>query len=284
MKCRQALIFILLLTSVWATPSCKWLADLDKRITNDPPGPVSIEQARALYLATGNPSNAGTAPDNLLLVNSAYAASYNRDKGIANWVSWRLTGSDIGDVARQNDFRPDSGLPQNWPDINPSVYSSSGYERGHLCPSADRSSDPTQNSQTFLMTNITPQTHGLNSGPWQKLERYARSIARRKANLFIIAGQYGSKGRLKNKVEIPSNFWKVIVVVENGGGVEDITSNTRVIAVDMPNDNGIDEANWREYVTTVRAIEQKNGYDLLSNLPKNVQDAVETRIDPRSEK
>lgn len=50
----------------------------------------------------------------------------------------------------------------------------------------------------------------------------------------------------------------------------------------MPNENGIDEANWRDYVTTVRAIEEKTGYDLLSNLQRNVQDAVETRVDPRS--
>ena len=248
------------------------------------PESLTPEEAKKIYLSPGNPSDASDKPDNYLLVNSACALSYNNRRGIANWVAWRLTKNDMGEAERQNDFRPDLRLPGGWVIIDPRDYSSSGYERGHLCPSADRSSSPAINSETFLMTNIAPQVHGLNSGPWEKLERYSRSMARRDANLFIIAGQYGTKGKIGGRLTVPSNFWKVIVVIENGGDISAADPNTRVIAVDMPNDNGILARNWREFTVTVRSIEEKTGYDLLSNLPRKVQDVLETRGDPRNDK
>jgi len=282
MKLRIILFILLALL----TPSCQYVADLEKDMGRAPARPdshlLSPDEAKKFYLAPGNPSNANTAADNFLLVNGAFAASYNKTKGRANWVSWRLTKGDLGEAARQNDFRADPDLPGNFPEINSSDYSSSGYERGHLCPSADRASSPELNSLTFLMTNIAPQTHDLNAGPWEKLERYTRAMARRDANLYIIAGAYGSKGKLKNKIDIPARFWKVIVVVERGGDVFSVDAKTRVIAVDMPNENGVLDRNWREYTTTVRNIEEKTGLDLLSNLSKSVQNALEIKPDPRS--
>jgi endonuclease G, mitochondrial len=283
---KLSILFFILVALL--TPSCKWVADLNKKIEspqakNETPL-ISSEEAKKLYLAPGNPSNAGAARDNFLLVNSAFAAGYNNAKGHANWVSWCVTKGDMGEAERQNDFRPDPALPGNFAEITTADYSSSGYERGHLCPSADRASAPALNSLTFLMTNIAPQTHDLNAGPWEKLERYTRAMARRSAALYIVAGGYGSKGKIKNKIDIPSNFWKVIVVNEGGGDISSVNENTRVIAVDMPNEAGILNKNWREYAVTVRSIEQKTGYDLLSNLPKKIQDALETKVDPQSEK
>lgn len=298
MRLRTILIaLVFLIAAAFASPylirAGKWIVAFNKGIqkaaesqkNNGPiPDALTPDEAKKIYLSPGNPSGASDKPDNFLLTNSAYALSYNNRKGIANWVAWRLSKNDMGEAERQNDFRPDSRLPGGWTLIDSRDYSSSGYERGHLCPSADRSSSPAINSETFLMTNIAPQTHGLNSGPWEKLERYSRSMARREANLYIIAGQYGTKGKIDGRLTIPANFWKVIVVIENGGDISSADSNTRVIAVDMPNDNGIEKRNWREFSVTVRSIEEKTGYDLLSNLPRKLQDQLETRVDPRSEK
>lgn len=298
MRLRTILIaLVFLIAAAFASPylirAGKWIVAFNKGIervaetqkdSGPAPGLLTPEEAKKIYLAPGNPSNASENPDNFLLVNGAFAASYNSRKGIANWVAWRLTKGDMGEAARQNDFRADTRLPESWDRVEPAGYVSSGYERGHLCPSADRSSGPAYNSETFLMTNIAPQTHGLNSGPWEKLERYSRSMARRDANLYIIAGQYGSKGKIGGRITIPAGFWKVIVVIENGGDISSADSNTRVIAVDMPNAGGIDSRNWREFSVTVRSIEEKTGYDLLSSLPRKLQDQLETRVDPRSEK
>nr|HMS38970.1 DNA/RNA non-specific endonuclease [Pyrinomonadaceae bacterium] len=81
------------------------------------------------HLALGNPSNASNNPDNFLMQNDYFALSYNREKGLANWVAWSLSKGDFGSANRQNDFRPDDRLPGNWTRILPSDYSGSGFDR-----------------------------------------------------------------------------------------------------------------------------------------------------------
>ena len=141
------------------------------------PIPVSnVEEARKIYLALGNPSNAEINTgnrDNYLLINEAYAMSYNNSKGTANWVSWRITKADFGDADRQNDFRPDARLPKGWNLVRPTDYTGSGFDKGHICPSADRSFSDQFNSETFLMTNMIPQTPDLNRNVWRKFEEYS---------------------------------------------------------------------------------------------------------------
>ncbi len=260
-------------------PSTPPTAEPNSPTANDSP---SISQGN---LPFGNPSNAApntSNADNYLMEDKFYTLSYNREKGIANWVAWRLAKSDFGTANRQNDFRPDDRLPENWIKILPSDYSGSGFDRGHLCPSADRLNTVESNSATFLMTNISPQTPDLNQGPWEKLESYSRSMARRDGNLFIIAGNYGNRReRVKSKITIPTNFWKIIVVVVPGANASSINKDTRIIAVDMPNISGIKSKNWRDYETTVRQIEQKTGYNFFSSLPQTLQNSLETKVDSR---
>ena len=242
--------------------------------------PATIEEASALYLALGNPSNANQSDaKNYLLINQQYALSYNREKGTPNWVSWHVDAGDLTGVDRQNNFRPDDRLPADFPHVTPNDYTGSGFDRGHVCPSADRASSPEANSATFLMTNMTPQTPDLNRNVWEHLESYSRELVKQGSEVYIIAGVYGENGKLKRKVTVPTNDWKVVVVLPNGSDASEISNQTRVIAVDMPNTSGIANDDWRKYRVTVRQIEQKTGLNLLSNLPQNVQDALETKID-----
>ncbi len=247
--------------------------------------PTTPEEAARVFLSLGNPSNAsgsGSAPnrDNYLIVNTAYALSYNSGKGTANWVAWRIAESDFGMTDRQNNFRPDTSLPQGFTRATPADYTGSGFDRGHLCPSADRLSSPEANSKTFLMTNIIPQTGDLNRNVWEEFETYSRGLVKKgKVDLYVVAGVYGEKGKLKNKVVVPTNCWKIIVAVPQGASVSAINEQTHVIAVDMPNVTGIANEDWRKFRTTVRSIEQRTGYNLLSNLPQNLQDALETRME-----
>jgi endonuclease G len=127
---------------------------------------------------------------------------------------------------------------------------------------------------------MIPQTGDLNRNPWEELETYSRNLVKRgNVDLYVVAGVYGEKGRLKKKVAIPTNNWKIIVAVPEGAGISAINENTHVIAVDMPNTTGIAGDDWRKYRTTVRSIEQKTGYNFLSNLPQNLQDALETKTE-----
>lgn len=244
----------------------------------DPTAPPSSSP----HLALGNPSNAATAnPNNLLIERSQYALSYNRDRGTANWVSWQLSDRWLGNTPRQDNFRQDGGLPAGFYQVTPNDYRGSGYDRGHMVPSGDRTASVSDNSATFLMTNIIPQAPDNNRGIWRELEEYARSLIteQRDRELIIIAGAYGTQNTLANgRVTIPSRLWKVIVLLDQpGAGVAGVSANSRIIAVDMPNTNDL-SANWRDYQTSVDRIEVATGYDLLAPVPVAIQAELEARV------
>lgn len=247
------------------------------------PPVINVEQAQKIYLAPGNPSNAApdtSNADNYLMINTAYALSYNNARGAANWVAWRIAESDFGLAERQDNFRPDPNLPKSFARITPTDYTGSGFDRGHLCPSADRSSSPEVNSQTFYMTNMIPQTPDLNRNVWNDFETYSRDLVKKgKVDLYVVAGCYGEKGKLKKKITVPTNCWKVIVAVPQGADFSVVNEKTHVTAVDMPNAPNLGKTDWRRFRTTVRAIEQKTGYNFLSNLPQDLQEKLENNLE-----
>lgn len=232
-------------------------------------------------LLLGNPSNAGEEADNFKIEKPQYVLSYNRDRGTPNWVAWQLNAEWLGDVPRQNDFDPDESLPEGWDRIRPEDYTNSGYDRGHMTPSADRTATIEDNQATFLMTNIVPQTPNNNRGAWKNLEEYARKLVREGKELYIYAGVEGVKETIgnKNRVTVPSYTWKIIVVFDRPGmGLRDISENTRIIAVDVPNRKNA-SSDWERYLVSVDRIEAKTGYDFLDRVPLKVQEAIESKID-----
>jgi endonuclease G len=233
-------------------------------------------------LPFGNPSDATAEwlnTGNYLLVKRSFVISYNNGRGTANWAAWRTTADDLAESAPRPPFAPDDQLPIGFSRITPGDYSGSGYDRGHLVPAADRAGDAASYGETFLMTNIVPQTRALNQFPWEKLERYTRAMARRNSDVYVIAGVYGNRGRIKGQIIIPTNCWKIVVVLSRNGAAADVHERTRVIAVDMPNIDGLEHDNWRKYLTTVRFIEAKTGYNFLSALPQGLQNSLESKID-----
>lgn len=235
------------------------------------------------HLALGNPSNATPTrltPNNYLITKPQFALSYNRSRGIPNWVSWQLDQGWLGDVDRQNDFRPDETLPQQWDHITPGDYRRSGYDRGHLAPSGDRTNTAINNSATFLMTNIIPQAADINRGPWSDLEEYCRDLVRRGKTLYISAGGYGKqKAIARGKIIPPAQVWKVVVVLDQPN--QTITPQTRVIAVDIPNQNSAATAPWRTYLVSVDSLERQTGYNFLRQIDPSIQAALESRIDAK---
>ncbi|MER3433368.1 MAG: nuclease [Leptolyngbya sp. ERB_1_1] len=239
-----------------------------------------------VHLTMGIPSKAtfdvGNADDYLIAENKRpYALSYNNTKHIPNWSSWQLNKSWVGTAPRSNDFRPDPSLPKGWYQVKSSDYNGTGYDRGHLTPSADRDKDPETNSTTFLMTNILPQTPDNNRDVWEGLESESRRLANSGKELYIIAGGLGEKGTIgAQKISIPASTWKVIVVMDQPNSkASDVTDKTRVIAVDIPNIQGIKEKTWRDYRLNIDQLEEKTGYNFLSNVPEGVQQAIERKVD-----
>lgn len=160
-----------------------------------------IAPSTNINLAMGNPSGATTnitTPDNYLLDKPQYVMSYNRSRATSNWVSWYLNSSSIGSTSRQNDFRPDTSLPSGWYQVGDTDYSGSGFDRGHMTPSGDRTSSVANNSATFLMTNMIPQAPDNNQGPWEGLESYLRGQLNNNQEIYIISGSYGVGGTGSN--------------------------------------------------------------------------------------
>ena len=157
----------------------------------------------------------------------------------------------------------------------------SGYDRGHNCPSADRTSSVDANSATFLMTNMIPQTPQNNQQTWNNLEQYIRTQVAAGKEAYIIMGSYGNTGTIDNgKITVPTNVWKVVVFLDNGDDdLSRVNASTRVLAVNTPNTSTV-SSDWKQYITTVRDIETATGYNLLSQLSTDVQNAVETQKDP----
>jgi endonuclease G len=226
--------------------------------------------------------------NNYLMDKTYFKLSYSRDKGEPNWVSWHIDASDLGTYSRSNDFRADNTLPSGWYQVSQTSYSGSGFDRGHNCPSADRTADATANSTTFLMTNMIPQAPNNNRQVWANLENYIRTLVTAGNEVYVIMGSYGSGGTGSNgsastindgNVNVPSNIWKVVVVIANGNNdLSRINTNTRVIAVNTPNDNSV-SSDWKKYLTSVSSIEAATSYTLLSNVPANIASVLKSKVD-----
>lgn len=259
--------------------------------------PATGDNSNVLF---GNPSAAANvSAENFLLDLGYYVESYSKTRGTPNWVSWHLDGSNTTNATgRLDNFAGYSGLPAGYYQVQSTSYSGSGFDRGHNCPSADRTSSSAANSATFLMSNMIPQAPQNNQQTWNNLESYLRSQVTAGNEVYIVMGSYGTGGvgskssatvnTIDNgNVTVPSNVWKVAVIIPAGNG--DLiragnASAVRVIAVNTPNINSI-SSTWSTYLTTVREIEAAvttstgTQFNLLSALPQSVQDVIETKKD-----
>ena len=260
-------------------------------LPDDPDARITMSHPSSDHLLMGNPSGATTNSYyywNYLMIKTQYALSYHRDRGTPNWVSWHLDNTWLGNASRQDDFRADASLPAGWYRVQNTDYSGSGFDRGHNTPSADRTYSVSDNSATFLMSNMIPQAPNNNQQTWANLENYCRKLVSQGNECYIIMGSYGTGGTgsagNKNtlaggKITVPNRIWKVVVVLSQGSSdLSRVTTSTRVIAVNTPNINSI-TSSWGSYRTTVDAVEQATGYNILSAVSSSIQSVIEARTD-----
>lgn len=252
-------------------------------------------------LLLGNPSGAVTSldsPENYLLEKDEYVLSYNNSTLIPNWVAWHLSKEDLGDAARGNKFKPDPELPAEWYKVTAQdyQYNAYGFDRGHVCPSADRTSTQAANDVTFLMTNMIPQAPDLNRIVWMHLENYERELVNQGNEVYIFAGPAGTGGignrgifeeinlaGNEQKIKVPEWSWKVLVYLPQGQ--DDFAriqaGAASVIAVCIPNRQGCqfdqtgNKIDWQSYLCSIDYIEELTGYDFLNLLPLELQQEME---------
>lgn len=260
--------------------------------TTVPPTTSTGVATRDSHLALGNPSNATkdiNQKDNYLIEKPQFALSYNNAKGTANWVAWHLSTAWKGLAVRQDDFRGDPDLPAGFYKASSSAYSGSGFDRGHLCPSDDRDSSIADNSATFVMTNMIPQSPNLNRITWLGFEDYCRTMMNRGNELYIFAGGYGQGGEGSNgtantiasgKINVPSHCWKIAVILPVGtDDLNRIDGNTRIIAIDMPNTQSVNQQFWGDYRVSIDFLEMVTGWDFLSKVNVGLQAQIEAKVD-----
>jgi endonuclease G len=232
-------------------------------------------------LQFGTPTDA-TPADEYLVDRETFSASWNATRGQPNWVAYNLESTHRLNVTDRCDcFIADPLLPATFPVVTTADYDNSGYSRGHMTMSADRTRGTLDNATTFYYTNIIPQTNQNNGGPWLALEQYLGNLAvSQNKEIFIIAGGAAYSGTLNDagRVAIPTRTWKVAVILDRNEGIADVASpaDVEIIAVDMPNTTTV-SGGWEQFRVSVDHVEQLTGYDLLSALPDGIEQIVEAR-------
>jgi len=242
---------------------------------------ATSDSSWAVHVEAGIPYDSDST-DELIICRPQYVLSFCPKKNTANWVAWNLNSDWYGDVPRyKGNFISDTLLPDTLYRVKHSDYTNSAYDRGHLVRSKERTKTAEDNKSTFFLTNIIPQTPDLNQGVWLKLELFCETMCTKEnKNLFIYSGGiFHSDSTLKGegKVAVPDSCFKIILILKQGEGPKKATKKTKVIAVVMPNKQGVRRDPWEEYVTTVRHIENSTGYNFFSNLDDELQEILENK-------
>lgn len=207
----------------------------------------------------------------LIIKRMGYTTSYNKTNRTPNWVAWHLTQAHTyGKVQRQAEmFQEDSTVPA--PRATLSDYYNSRYDRGHMCPAGDNKWDAEAMKQTFLLTNICPQNHGLNKYEWNDVEMLCRSWARKYEAVDVVCGPIYKKGIApkyigKNKVRVPDAFFKVVLCRKG---------KPKAIGFIFP--NGTQKTKVGDAICTVDEVERQTGIDFFHALDDKTETAIEAR-------
>jgi endonuclease G len=118
------------------------------------------------------------------------------------------------DLERVDAFEPDQSLPSGQrSELND--YRRSGWDRGHMAPSGDMPTEEAQ-SESFMLSNIVPQSPELNRGSWARLESDVRDLALRGPATYVVTGVLFQGSRIATlpggRVAIPTSMWKAVLV------------------------------------------------------------------------
>lgn len=227
-------------------------------------------------LQYGNPGTCSTCK---ILYREGYVLCNDTSKKVPLWVEYHLTRAYLRAATEKRKyykFQPD-------PDIAPGEraenrdYRRSGYDKGHMCPAADESRDPTTMRECFYLSNMCPQWPELNRHPWEKLEAKVRALAVKYGSIWVIVGpifeknastgQYEPEKTLgPDQVWVPWGFYKIVIFQDND----------QLCALAFQYRNQDETFDIPSHEVTVKEVEQKTGLDFFSALPYNEKQGIET--------
>ncbi len=199
-----------------------------------------------------------------------FVLSYNSIHKQANWVYYfpQLTNK-TNKTKRTNNFKEDTSV---WAgSAKPSDYTKSGYDRGHLCPAGDMTLSVEAMSETFFMSNMSPQVPGFNRGIWKSVEDQVRVWGKRE-RIYVVTGPVfkNLKGKIgKSGISVPGYYYKVIYA----------PLRQQMIGFILPNEKS--RKSFMEYVVTVDSVENFTGIDFFPQLPDSLENRLESTVDDR---
>ena len=209
-----------------------------------------------------------------LIQHTYFTLSYSETNRQAEWVAYNLTPESInGQQERTDNFRIDPKVRNN--PVGSGDYSGSGYDRGHLCPAGDMKLNLTSMSETFYMSNISPQNPSFNRGIWETLESRVRTWALEKNGVYVVTGPILKNicGTIKNgTISVPCSYYK-IVFKDNGN---------EKIAIGLILNNQGSSSSLKSFVTSIDNIEALTGIDFFSSLSDVIENKLESTINTSS--
>ncbi|MBI2519508.1 MAG: DNA/RNA non-specific endonuclease [Bdellovibrio sp.] len=202
-----------------------------------------------------------------LYVRHGYYLSFNSSEKIANWVGYSITKEKLNSTvaSRSNNFHADNNVEGG--SALPKDYARSGFDKGHLAPAVDMAWSVESMSDSFLMSNMTPQRPKLNRGIWKNLEEKVRGWTKKYGKVYVVTGPILSEaeGKLPNSaVTIPRKFFKVLL--EEG-------SEQKAIGFIIPQNYNSNDI--KDYAVSVDSVEAITGINFFSQLPDEVEKRIE---------
>ena len=236
-------------------------------VSEAPPPNINIDWNN---LSSGYPL---TTTTDTIRSYKGFDLGYNEQFEQASWVAYVLTRGEIesGHVDRTNNFRPDKSIATGSASLKD--YRGSGFDRGHLAPAGDMKWNQIAMSESFLMSNMSPQAPSFNRGIWKRLEEHVRSWAIEKDSLYVITGPVLEPIDSfigENEVGVPGLYFKVLVDLS--------PPNHDFIAFLLPNTGSSDDLD--DYAITVDSLEVITGYDFFASAPDQLGiDWLEKHLD-----
>lgn len=202
-----------------------------------------------------------------LVHHDFYTMSYVEEYEQAEWTFHLICKKCYGSAVRKNNFREDPKISTISAQI--ADYAGSGYDRGHLVPAGDMSRNEIAMSESFFMSNMSPQIPAFNRGIWQKLEGQLRSWSFEFDTMYVVTGpiiNFGYKTIGKNQVAVPQFYFKAIF----------LKNSEIMIGFILPNQES--NAALYNYQVTIDQIEKITNLDIFASLDDRIERIMESRL------
>lgn len=206
-----------------------------------------------------------------IVEHSAYTLQYSEEHEQAIWVLYQIAGDRLtNSVERSGDFRADPLVSSGSATLGD--YRGSGYDRGHLAPAAAMAWARHVMSESFYLSNMSPQQPGFNRGIWKELEAAVRDFARVHGEVIVVTGPVLREGLPRigaSGVSVPEHYYKVVLDYRAPG----IAGIGFVLA------NEPSEQPLAAFAVTIDSVEALTGIDFFAPLPDGPEGEIEGRIE-----